>query len=91
MQLSHTTAFGAYIRHGQEAKGIQMNGCARLEKISPVVDVTSNPSLAISDHSTQQAYFAELRPCDFMGSLLVPRQRLILKHCFTTCAIVRFF
>jgi hypothetical protein len=36
------------------------------------------PSLAIPGHTTKEEYFAELRANEFMGSLLVPRQRLNL-------------
>jgi hypothetical protein len=49
-----------------------------LAKVQPVVDAAASPSLAIPGHTTKEEYFAELRANEFMGSLLVPRQRLNL-------------
>ena len=49
-----------------------------LAKVQPVVEAAASPSLAIPGHTTKEEYFAELRANEFMGSLLVPRQRLNL-------------
>lgn len=49
-----------------------------LAKVQPVVEAAATPSLAIPGHTTKEEYFAELRANEFMGSLLVPRQRLNL-------------
>lgn len=49
-----------------------------LAKVTPVVEAAASPSLAIPGHTTKEEYFAELRANEFMGSLLVPRQRLNL-------------
>lgn len=49
-----------------------------LAKVPPVVEAAASPSLAIPGHTTKEEYFAELRANEFMGSLLVPRQRLNL-------------
>lgn len=49
-----------------------------LAKVPPVVETAASPSLAIPGHTTKEEYFAELRANEFMGSLLVPRQRLNL-------------
>ena len=49
-----------------------------LAKVAPVVEAAATPSLAIPGHTTKEEYFAELRANEFMGSLLVPRQRLNL-------------
>lgn len=49
-----------------------------LAKVTPVVEAAATPSLAIPGHTTKEEYFAELRANEFMGSLLVPRQRLNL-------------
>lgn len=49
-----------------------------LAKVTPVAEATATPSLAIPGHTTKEEYFAELRANEFMGSLLVPRQRLNL-------------
>jgi hypothetical protein len=49
-----------------------------LAKVQPIVEATASPSLAIPGHTTKEEYFAELRANEFMGSLLVPRQRLNL-------------
>jgi hypothetical protein len=49
-----------------------------LAKVPPVIETAESPSLAIPGHTTKEEYFAELRTNEFMGSLLVPRQRLNL-------------
>ncbi|MES1976930.1 MAG: hypothetical protein V4451_02770 [Pseudomonadota bacterium] len=49
-----------------------------LAKVTPVAEAAATPSLAIPGHTTKEEYFAELRANEFMGSLLVPRQRLNL-------------
>ena len=49
-----------------------------LAKVQPVAEAAATPSLAIPGHTTKEEYFAELRANEFMGSLLVPRQRLNL-------------
>lgn len=49
-----------------------------LAKVTPVTEAAASPSLAIPGHTTKEEYFAELRANEFMGSLLVPRQRLNL-------------
>ena len=49
-----------------------------LAKVMPVAEAAATPSLAIPGHTTKEEYFAELRANEFMGSLLVPRQRLNL-------------
>lgn len=49
-----------------------------LAKVTPVAEAAATPSLAIPGHTTREEYFAELRANEFMGSLLVPRQRLNL-------------
>lgn len=49
-----------------------------LAKVAPVVEAAATPSLVIPGHTTKEEYFAELRANEFMGSLLVPRQRLNL-------------
>jgi hypothetical protein len=49
-----------------------------LAKVAPVVEAAATPSLVIPGHTTREEYFAELRANEFMGSLLVPRQRLNL-------------
>lgn len=49
-----------------------------LAKVPPVVGAVASPSAAIPGHTAKDEYFAELRANEFMGSLLVPRQRLNL-------------
>ncbi|MES2228289.1 MAG: hypothetical protein V4540_11010 [Pseudomonadota bacterium] len=49
-----------------------------LAKVTPVAEGATTHSLAIPGHTTKEEYFAELRANEFMGSLLVPRQRLNL-------------
>ncbi|MDZ7891726.1 MAG: hypothetical protein U5L73_08190 [Rhodoferax sp.] len=49
-----------------------------LAKVTPAAEAAATPSLAIPGHTTKEEYFAELRANEFMGSLLVPRQRLNL-------------
>lgn len=49
-----------------------------LAKVPPANEAAASPSLAIPGHTTKDEYFAELRANEFMGSLLVPRQRLNL-------------
>lgn len=49
-----------------------------LAKVTPVAEAAATHSLAIPGHTTKEEYFAELRANEFMGSLLVPRQRLNL-------------
>lgn len=49
-----------------------------LAKVPPVTDDGATPSAPIPGHTVKDLYFAELRANEFMGSLLVPRQRLIL-------------
>jgi hypothetical protein len=49
-----------------------------LAKVTPVAEAAATPSPAIPGHTTKEEYFAELRANEFMGSLLVPRQRLNL-------------
>ncbi len=49
-----------------------------LAKVPPVGDGGATPSAPIPGHTAKDLYFAELRANEFMGSLLVPRQRLNL-------------
>jgi len=49
-----------------------------LAKVPPVGDGGAIPSAPIPGHTVKDLYFAELRANEFMGSLLVPRQRLTL-------------
>jgi len=49
-----------------------------LAKVQPVSESGTTSSAPIPGHTTKDLYFAELRANEFMGSLLVPRQRLNL-------------
>jgi len=49
-----------------------------LAKVSPVVDSGATEPVSMPGHTFKDLYFAELRANEFMGSLLVPRQRLNL-------------
>lgn len=49
-----------------------------LGKVPPVVEGGATLSASIPGHTVKDLYFAELRANEFMGSLLVPRQRLNL-------------
>lgn len=49
-----------------------------LAKVLPVAEAGSAQPAQIPGHTAKDLYFAELRANEFMGSLLVPRQRLNL-------------
>ena len=49
-----------------------------LAKVPPVAESGATQSASIPGHTIKDLYFAELRANEFMGSLLVPRQRLNL-------------